>query len=123
MAEGANIIMSQMIRDSPFQNKLVLGHHNLESYGIGHTHNARYKNVQSGIYDGVHLFGNSGASDYTGSLNKILRLHLPEKHWKAIEDLEWQVVGKRKSLKKNAPSTSLSVTNIQNRFTPLVQGN
>ena len=44
----------------------------ITEYGVGKTHNKRYGSLETGKYDGVHLFGPTGAFEYTKSLSNIL---------------------------------------------------
>ena len=50
------------------------------SPGTGSTHLARYKDFNTGKYDGVHLYGGSGVKDYTDSMKSIMMMALSDKH-------------------------------------------
>ena len=50
----------------------MLGHHNLDDYGVGKTHNGRYLNESTVHYDGIHYFGPRGSWDYTNSLSNAI---------------------------------------------------
>ena len=43
---------------------------------MGPTHLARYKDMFSGKYDGVHLYGRTGVRDYTDSVRSIFMVSL-----------------------------------------------
>ena len=67
----ANYTLKQLIVAPHLKDKVIIGQHTLESFGIGHTFENRYRG-HSGRYDGLHFFGPSGTKDYTSSLSKIL---------------------------------------------------
>ena len=72
LAKLANTTLSKLWEDSCFKDKIVIGKHLLIDYGVGKTHNSRYGNLETGKYDGIHLYGPSGAWEYTKNLNNIL---------------------------------------------------
>ena len=74
LAVVANTILSQLWVTSPFKNKIVIGRHSLVSLGIGSSFLARYKDLATGRYDGVHLYGRTGVRDYTNSVKSILMM-------------------------------------------------
>jgi hypothetical protein len=56
---------------SPVKDKIFVGNHNIEcSAGIRES---RYRNIQTGAFDGVHLYGSSGRKAYTRSVLNILK--------------------------------------------------
>ena len=61
-----------------WQHSTVVGHHSLECPVSGSTHMRRYRNSYTGKYDGVHMYGYTGAKDYTDSVNSILLVAFPE---------------------------------------------
>ena len=70
--ETANSLLVQMKDKSPLKDMIVVGHHSLEDFGVGKTHNRRYLNSNTGQYDGVHYYGPSGCIEYTKSLANLL---------------------------------------------------
>ena len=78
LARLANATLSQLWLNSPLNDKIIIGRHSLESSGAGAQHLARYKNQRTGKYDGVHLYGEMGRTDYTNSVKTILMLALSE---------------------------------------------
>ena len=80
LAKLANIHLGQLWLNSSFKEKIVIGRHSLESSGAGTAHFRRYQNRFTGRYDGVHLYGQTGHTDYTNSIKTILSLALPKSH-------------------------------------------
>ena len=79
----ANATLGQLWLNSPLKHKIFIGRHSLESSGVGPAHLARYENSNTGKYDGVHLYGNTGCQDYTNSVKSILMLALSDnQHFK-----------------------------------------
>ena len=78
LAEKANIILTQLLGNSKLKEKIAIGSHNLDDFGIGHTHNRRYGDSTVDHYDGVHYMGSSGSLEYTKSLTTIIFNELPE---------------------------------------------
>ena len=56
---------------SPNKNKIFVGNHNLECSGGIRV--SRYRNIQTGAWDRIHLFGSSGMKFYTKSVLNILK--------------------------------------------------
>ena len=69
----ANATLTQLWLNSPLKDRISIGHHKLETLGVGATHMGRYENHRTGRYDGVHLYGKTGVRDYTCSVISILR--------------------------------------------------
>ena len=65
-----NETLDQLCRNSTFKNKLSIDNHNLEC--SGGRFEARYRNIQSKRFDGIHLYGPSGMKAYTASILNIL---------------------------------------------------
>jgi hypothetical protein len=65
-----NDTLDQLGSSCTFKDKLVIGNHTLDC--AGGVMLARYKDIKSGRYDGVHLYGPSGQKAYTESVMKIL---------------------------------------------------
>ena len=78
LARLANTTLGELWLKSPLKNRIFIGQHSLESSGAGEAHFARYENCNTGRYDGVHLYGQSGVRDYTNSVKSILMMALPE---------------------------------------------
>ena len=72
----ANSTLNQLWLNSHLKNKISIGHHSLENSGTETAHLARYQNLRTGRYDGVHLYGQTGCRDYTGSVENILLVAL-----------------------------------------------
>ena len=53
------------------KERLVIGAHNLEC--SGGVHEARYRDIKTGKYDGVHLYGPSGRKAFSVSVLNILK--------------------------------------------------
>ena len=54
------------------KDKISIGCHELDDYGVGKTHSNRYVNLKTGKYDGVHYLGPKGSLDYTRSFTDII---------------------------------------------------
>ena len=52
------------------KNKVIIGNHNLEC--SGGIFEARYRNIQSNMFDSIHLYGPSGMKAFTASVLNIL---------------------------------------------------
>ena len=78
LAKLANTTLGQLWLNSPLKDKIFIGQHSLESSGVGTAHFARYQNSHTGRYDGVHLYGKTGYTDYTNSGKTILMIGLPK---------------------------------------------
>ena len=126
LAKLANITLGQYWLNSPLKDKIIIGRHNLDSPGVGATHYRRYQSKLTGRYDGVHLYGQTGLTDYTRSVNNILALALhTQKQYYAASEL-----GQNKSENHtNCPQAIYQrkkyheSVQISNRFDVLNQGN
>ena len=67
-----NETLDQLWTNCSLKNKLFIGNHNLEC--SGGVFEARYRNIQSNRYDGIHLYGPSGMKAYTASVLNILSI-------------------------------------------------
>ena len=103
LAHLANTTLKQIV--GKLGPQIVIGEHNLASYGIGKTYSNRYHDERSGSHDGIHLFGKTGIKDYTDSLKSIFQNPIPEAQ------------NKRNQMPFLQPITT------QNRYEPLSQGN
>ena len=65
-----NNTLGEVWMDSPHNDKIVLGIHNLEC--SGGIREARYRDLRNQKYDAVHMFGPSGEKSYTISVLDIL---------------------------------------------------
>ena len=65
LASLSNSTMRELWDISPLKDKIYIGFHSLECYGVGSTHMARYKDDRTGKFDAVHFNGKAGARDYT----------------------------------------------------------
>ena len=92
LARFANNHLNHLVTFSSMKEKILIGRHSLEGFGIGITHKKRYIDTRTGLYDGIHLWGPSGQSDYTSSVIKILQLSLPELSKPQNFANEWTVV-------------------------------
>ena len=104
LSEKANAILFKLCEKSKLKGKITIGSHNLEDFGIGHTHNGRYGSPYDSSYDGVHYMGPSGSSEYTRSLITAILHELPE-------------LSNSKSSRVSDPFP------LRNRFLPLQEGN
>ena len=137
----ANSALKQLHINSSSRNMIVIGQHSLESSGGGLSHQARYEDDRTGRYDGVHLYGRTGARDYTDSVDTMLLLALSDTRAELgsmVGDhtdceqaqYQWRQVMKRTNTQtdryeqKNKGS-HLTPQNVptQNRFNLLNQGN
>ena len=66
-----NNTLTDLWMKSPLKNKIFVGNHDLEC--SGGIRQSRYKNVLSGAFDGIHLYGSSGGKFYTLSALNILK--------------------------------------------------
>ena len=78
LARLANVALDQLWMNSPFKDRIVIGRHSLESSGNGAAHLSRFQNFNKGRYDGVHLYGQAGCTDYTNSVKTILMMAIPK---------------------------------------------
>ena len=65
-----NSTLDQLWSECSMKNKIIIGNHNLEC--SGGIREARYRNIQTNMHDGVHLYGPSGVKAYTTSVMNIL---------------------------------------------------
>ena len=72
LAKLYNDTVDQLGAGCSFKDKLVIGNHTLDC--SGGVMLARYKDIKSGRFDGVHLYGPSGQKAYTESIMQILNL-------------------------------------------------
>ena len=80
LAELANTTLNQLWSISTLNSKICIGRHSLVGYGSGSTHLARYKDYNTGRYDGVHLYGRTGVKDYTDSVKSMLVIAMKVQH-------------------------------------------
>ena len=138
LARLANFTLNQLWLNSPLKHKIVIGRHSLESSGLGMAHLQRYQDQNTGRYDGVHLYGKTGRSDYTNSLKTIFLVALSElsqsqDNWRGLSQSEehktcpqamyqkYQKVQYKKAQYQRAQSHFSIPT--RNRFSALHQGN
>ena len=74
LAKQANVTLGELWLNSEKKDKIFIGQHSLESFGRGSSHFDRYKDQNTGKYDGVHFYGKAGSTDYTNSVNTIMML-------------------------------------------------
>ena len=72
LARLGNSTLGQLWLNSPLKDKILIGHHSLESSVSGNIQAGRYVNQISGRSDGVHFYGPKGRGDYTNSVRSIL---------------------------------------------------
>ena len=113
----ANATLYQLLDNCSMKDRIFIGSHSLECAGIGATHQAKYQDQNTGRYDGVHFYGQSGSRDYTDSVKTILMLGLGE-----YEHSVWNnMSGSKKDDHKSCPQAryqnrySQSI-NLKNRF-------
>ena len=66
-----NNTLTDLWLKSPLKHKLFVGNHDLEC--TGGIRQSRYRNVHTGDFDGIHLFGSSGGKFFTKSTLNILK--------------------------------------------------
>ena len=66
-----NRTLTELWINSPYKERIHIGSHNMECSGSILT--SRYKDIETGKFDGVHLFGSSGSKFYTLSILNILQ--------------------------------------------------
>lgn len=71
LSEIFNNTLTDLWLNSPLKHKMFIGNHNLEC--TGGIRQSRYKNVLTGVYDGIHLHGSSGGKFFTKSALNILK--------------------------------------------------
>ena len=126
LAKLANATLSGLWLNSTLKEQIVIGCHNLESSGEGAVHFDRFQKKNTGKYDGVHMYGQTGCTDYTNSVKTILMIALPKLN-SAKAPVE---VGTAQPNNHNdCPQTNYLRKHYQptvqtrNRFSPLNQGN
>ena len=72
LARLGNSTLGQLWLNCKQKAQIVIGQHSLESSGSGAAHMARFKDQNTGRYDGVHNYGKNGCADFTNSVNSIL---------------------------------------------------
>ena len=65
-----NNTLTEQWRTTSFKEKIFIGNHNIEC--SGGVRESRYRNIQTGAFDGIHLYGSSGKKAYTNSVLNIL---------------------------------------------------
>ena len=126
LARLANSTFGQLWLNSPLKDKICIGHHSLESSGVGTAHIARYQDSRTGRYDGVHFYGERAGLDFTNSLKTILMLAVaelnsirrPNEVGTAQSDEQTHFPQARDEMKKCHPSVP-----TRNRFNMFNQGN
>ena len=78
LAKLANVTLGQLWSKSSLKDRIIIGRHSLESSGVGTAHFSRYQNSVTGRYDGVHLYGQTGCTDYTNSVKTMLMTAQPK---------------------------------------------
>ena len=73
LAKLANSMYNQLWLDSPHKKRIIICSHNLDISSSGEKHDAMFKNVRTGDYDGVHHYGGRGRSLYSESVKKSLK--------------------------------------------------
>ena len=66
-----NNTLTDLWLSSAFKQQIFVGNHNIECSGGIRV--SRYRNVQTGAYDGIRLYGSSGKKAYTQSVLNILK--------------------------------------------------
>ena len=66
-----NTMLTELWIKSPHKDKIHIGSHNMDCTGSIRT--SRYKDIRTGKFDGIHLFGSSGSKFYTLSILNILQ--------------------------------------------------
>ena len=101
-----------MWEKSLFKDKISIGCHELDDYGVGKTHSNRYVNLKTGKYDGVHYLGPKGSLDYTRSFTNIIHKTVGLK----------TSAGLQKNQNYQHPQVHSTMT-TQNRFSIFTEGN
>ena len=65
-----NNTLTEQWMTTSFKERIFIGSHNIECSGA--IRESRYKNVQTGSFDGIHLYGSSGKKAFTNSVLNIL---------------------------------------------------
>ena len=72
LSELFNSTLVQCWMSSKLKDRIFLGSHNIDC--TGGIREARYRETQTGRFDGLHLLGSSGKKAYTNSVLNILNL-------------------------------------------------
>ena len=83
LAKLANAELQQLWLNSSQKERIFIGQHSLVTSGSGRQYLNRYRNMKTGQYDGIHLYGSTGVRDYTNSVKSILDLAL-SKHSRPV---------------------------------------
>ena len=78
LAKLANEKLHNLLSRSGYRNKISIGTHSLKSARAGDVFNERLRNLRTGQFDGIHLFGPTGCRDLTRSFSSILNENLSE---------------------------------------------
>ena len=125
LARLANATLGGLWLNSPLKDRIVIGHHSLESSGSGIAHFDIYQN-KNGRYDGVHFWGKNGGLDFTNSVKTILSMAIPRRQ-PAYGQTEFSTA--QSGNQYNPPQANNQGWKTQptfetsNRFSPLNQGN
>ena len=75
MKQALSLLYNNTLTDlwmtSPLKDRIFIGNHNIECSGS--IRESRYRNTQTGAFDGIHLYGSSGRKAYTQSVLNILK--------------------------------------------------
>ena len=125
LAKLANIHLGQLWLNSSMKEKIFIGRHSLESPGAGAAHFRRYQSSFTGRYDGVHLYGQTGHTDYTNSVKTILSLALPisQPNYLAPKFVKTKVKVDDHTNCPQALYQRHQSVQVKNRFDVLSQGN
>ena len=125
LAKLAIIMLGQYWLNSSLKDRIIIGRHTLDSPGSGATHYRRYQNYQTGRYDGVHLYGRSGCTDYTNSVNTILSLALHSQNQNAAIEQNNIITDDHSNCPQAVYQRDRYHASVQvsNRFDVLKQGN
>ena len=72
LSEIFNNTLTELWMTSKERNRIFVGNHNIGC--TGSIRESRYRNIQTGAYDGIHLYGSSGRKAYTNSVINILKM-------------------------------------------------
>ena len=97
LSKLANSSLLHCVKNSPLSKQIIIGRHQLESFGVGKTYQRRYGNILSGKHNGIHLSGPSGCHDLAENMINILKDSLGTKSH------EW-ITQKRASYVPTVPS-------------------
>ena len=125
LARLANATLGGLWLNSPLKDRIVIGHHSLESSGSGSSHFDRYQH-KNGKYDGVHFWGQNGGLDFTNSVKTILSLAVPRHHPSYVQaECGTAQSGNHDNnpQAKNLGRKYQPTVQTSNRFSPLNQGN